>query len=78
MLIEQSGKDVIKKSFKIGVVLLMASIIYCWMVGYLPRAEMLLTPHSARCAIILFCAVLIFLYIGFYYFRFNRINQEHA
>ncbi len=59
MLIEQSGKDVIKKSFKIGVVLLMTSVIYCWMVGYLPRAEMLLTPHSARGAIILFCAILI-------------------
>lgn len=78
MLIEQSGKDVIKKSLKIGVVLLMTSIIYCWMVGYLPRAEMLLTPYSARGAIILFCTILIFLYIGFYYFRFNRINQEHA
>ncbi len=59
MLIKQSGKVVIKRSFKIGVALLIASMIYCWVVGYLPRAEILLPLHSARGAIMLFCAILI-------------------
>lgn len=48
MLIKQSGKAVIKRSLKIGAALLIVTVVYYLVAGWLPRTEMLMPFHEIR------------------------------
>ncbi len=58
MLIKQSGKAVIKRSLKIGAALLIVTVIYYLVAGWLPRTEMLMPFHEIRDGIALTIIIL--------------------